>query len=176
MLAVTFNRLALTADNDIQAIFMAIPFLLKVHCLCWACQHRMWGSTLTRVLVGSTEMRAVNSTGSQHCPWRLQILEHLSFGVSNCSLHIVLSLQFMYLKEVVTVKLLLRWKALRHSKCFYYVSVCTECISRGIYAVYFVLLIVRYWWDSFKSMKARYFPVILLCHDFSALTVSLQIS
>lgn len=108
MLTVTFNRLAITADNDIQALFMAIPFLLKVHCLCWACQHRMWGSTLTRVLMGSTEMRAVNSTGSQHCPWRLQILEHLSFGVSNSSLHIVLSLQFMYLKEVVTVKLLLR--------------------------------------------------------------------
>lgn len=32
------------------------------------------------------------STKTQHCPQRLQTLEHLSFCLANCSLHTVLSL------------------------------------------------------------------------------------
>jgi len=93
-------------------------------------------------------------TEAQLCCQRLQILEHLSFSLTNCHLHIVLSLYFMYLKEVLVVKLLLRWKTLCLPKYFYFVDMCTKCISHRIYAVYFVPLIVGYWWDSFKPMKA----------------------
>lgn len=91
------------------------------------------------------------STEAQHSPQRLQILEHLSFWLTNCNLHIVLSLYFVYLKDVLAVKLPLIWKT---SKIFLFLDMCTECIFHRIYAVYFALLFVEYTWDFFKPMKA----------------------
>ena len=94
------------------------------------------------------------STETQHCPQRLQMLEHLSFWLTSCSLHIVLSLYFMCLKDIVAVKLRLRWKTLHLPKYFYFVAMCTQCVSHRIYEFILHYLLLGTDGIFFKPMKA----------------------
>lgn len=117
------------SDRDIQAMFMAeshfllpqSPLSPSLGCECRSVSIEIHIDKSASEISRNEDW--LYSTEAQHCPQRLQILEHLSFWLIA---DFILSLYFVYLKEAVVVKLPLRWEALCLPKYFYFVATCTE--------------------------------------------------